>query len=48
MNLKGPLNDVRIMKEALTSRYSFREEDIKVLTEKKPQGIISLGLLKAG
>ena len=35
MNLKGPLNDVRIMKEALTSRYGFREEDIKVLTEKE-------------
>lgn len=34
-NLKGPLNDVRIMKEALTSRYGFREEDIRVLTEKE-------------
>jgi hypothetical protein len=32
-NLKGPLNDIRVMKEALISRYDFRNEDIKTLTE---------------
>jgi hypothetical protein len=34
-HLKGPLNDVRIMREALISRYGFREEEIKVLIEQE-------------
>jgi hypothetical protein len=32
-DLKGPVNDVSIMKKLLVSRYGFREEDIKVLKE---------------
>jgi hypothetical protein len=32
-DLKGPVNDVEFIKRLLVSRYDFREEDIKVLTE---------------
>jgi len=34
-NLQGSINDVRIMRELLISRYGFRAEDIKVLTNEE-------------
>jgi hypothetical protein len=32
-NLKGPIDDVRIMKEALKAHFDFREENIKTLLD---------------
>jgi tetratricopeptide (TPR) repeat protein len=41
-NLKGAVDDVRIMKEALKARFDFQEEDIKILTngEATREGIL--------